>query len=288
MSEPVELVEYFDVSSAGPYASSVRGALIQDGSWFRVTTSTAPLSLVAAGVGVTITEPLSYDMAKQRFDAEVASKNAQGRTHSQQGSGTASLLQGTRLKAVAKQGVAITADELSFFLASNEWVLQPKISGQRVAVGIHDGRAYSYFYNGTPFLLPHAVASSLGRRALVIEAQLCGDQLFIFDLLSIDGQDMSWQSYVRRHERLSQIKSFGPAVTVLPTVNGRVAKSAFLQKMVAERCSAVVFKRANAHHLPVSVEPTQRTYMLASAPSKKTRTRPVMRRYCTSPKKPPR
>jgi ATP-dependent DNA ligase len=121
-------------------------------------------------------------------------------------------------------------DELPRLVSTEEWSFSQKIDGQRRMVAVKDGRARAFRRSGAEGSLPRQVQRDLAILTggeWLIDGELAGDVLWVFDLIRAPGDRMSEHtSYGERRSGLQGIAAHitTNAVRVLPACRSSQAK----------------------------------------------------------------
>lgn len=185
----------------------------------------------------------------------IASKEAKG--YSRDGSGVA--YRGTALEGqVSGQPVQllnqIGEEDLEGFLSDDDWIVQEKLNGQRRLVqktpseGVR-GINKRGLYVG----LPVTIESEVGRlevESCVLDGEAIGSTLQVFDVLEIDGDDLTDMAY---SDRLMQLEGLLEeagldSVRVVPSARTEQEKRGLVDAVRAANGEGVVLKAAGARH----------------------------------------
>lgn len=93
-------------------------------------------------------------------------------------------------------------------LLDSKWGMQEKKDGKRIALEMKDGQCRGINKLGLYCNVPSEVvdaAMGLGATSALIDGELIGQTLFAFDLLELNGLDMSGYSCIERHAKLKQL-----------------------------------------------------------------------------------
>ena len=82
------------------------------------------------------------------------------------------------------------------------WWLQPLFGGRRVLVRVEGGRAVCTDLDGAEVRGPRGLGPALSARPVLLDAELVGEDLWIGDLLHLDGQDRRDLPWRERHALL--------------------------------------------------------------------------------------
>lgn len=207
----------------------------------------------ALKAGTKTAAPLEESAARKIYDKLVASKTSEGYT-SAEGRGA---FQGTtmeeRVSGVLPQLLnPITEDELEALLQDDEWVAQQKYDGERRMLRSSINRPVDGINRkGLVVPLPESLAQAVECIPCVLDGELMGSVLHVFEILEYDGIDLRDEPYEGRLRVLETVgKAFGPGVEVVATARGSEAKRNLLAKVRALGQEGIVFKRLSAPYAP--------------------------------------
>lgn len=141
----------------------------------------------------------------------------------------------------------IGEDECELLLDSPDWAVQPKFDGVRFMLGRKDGKVYALNRKGKQVSVPTHIAEEakhLGDNYL-LDGELVGDVVYIFDLLEMDGECQRSLPIQKRSMNLGllldDIDDDSPLFGI-PLTQGS-AKRLLYERLVREEAEGVVFKR---------------------------------------------
>jgi ATP-dependent DNA ligase len=137
------------------------------------------------------------------------------------------------------------------YLGHPSYILQQKADGVRIGLWVKDGRVRGLSKRHTPLSVPKPVRTALAAfssDSFVVEGELVGDHLWLFDIWAWGEVDLSAQSL---ENRLSLLRVFdilnSPHLHVLPHWKGAQKRLAF-QTLRDHRAEGVVFKHLTEPH----------------------------------------
>ena len=140
-------------------------------------------------------------------------------------------------------------DDVEEFINNDEFIAQEKKDGQRrLVVSELKGAIFGLNKKGTSVPLPRMIIQSINNNC-ILDGEIIGDKLFVFDLLSFEGQDLKNRSYEERIMRLN-IMTFGENIEVVETAFTTAEKRKLFNRLKAENKEGIVFKKKNAPHKP--------------------------------------
>jgi len=201
---------------------------------------------------------VSMDAATRTFDALVREKRSKGYQEitdvvqpaavaPPEGQGSGSKVTGRRAKVgpAAQLLNPIEESELEAFLKDDRIVAQQKIDGMRIVARVgHEVIATNR--EGQLTQIGQAVLEGLRYlpHDTIVDGEVVGDELWLFDLLQVGGADVRAKGYLERWTLLEE--ELEPALTgpvrVLPVVRGTRAKRALYEKLRAASAEGLVFK----------------------------------------------
>lgn len=141
--------------------------------------------------------------------------------------------------------------QLDAILASDEWVGQMKIDGERRMVRATGTGVIGSNRRGLQVPLPASIEDGLKGLVCELDGEILGSRLFVFDVLSVACTDVRGWGYSARMKVLeSMADRFGDAVTVLPLAVGEYQKRCLLERTRELGQEGVTFKRADAPYEP--------------------------------------
>jgi bifunctional non-homologous end joining protein LigD len=130
-----------------------------------------------------------------------------------------------------------------------DWLLQVRFGGRRVLVEIDGGRTRVLADSDELTVRSlEGLGRSVGATAMLLDAELTGaGELWIGDLLFLDGRDTCPLGFADRHALLAELPLSGPHWRLAPVYP---ADPAVLDAVRAQGLPGVVAKRADAPYLP--------------------------------------
>ena len=136
-------------------------------------------------------------------------------------------------------------ETLQALLEDENYVLQEKYDGRRCLVKrFKNSGALGVNKKGIYIELAEDIVNSLPCEGL-FDGELIKERLFVFDLLAIDGIDITNEPYEQRYKRLQQL-SFGKHITLVPLADSSAKKQALVQRLQANGSEGIVLKNKNA------------------------------------------
>lgn len=206
--------------------------------------------------GTKTQQPIDYDKAQKVFDKLVQSKVSKGYVPQNDEDAVAFNLNdktsdhsGVNLQLLNPVNTSVM-DEL---VDDSVHCLQRKYDGERRAVNLFMGMAKGINKKGNYVPLPSSISDELSviNHAL-IDGELIGETLFVFDLLSFEEQDFTTLPYQERFEKLKIVVDLYQLnnVELVESAFTPEDKKALFQKMKEEGREGVVFKRLDKPYTP--------------------------------------
>ncbi len=144
------------------------------------------------------------------------------------------------------------------YITNDEYIAQEKQDGERRML-ITGPKIFGLNKKGTEVPLPDTIINSvLGERShaadFILDGEIIGNKLYVFDILSLNGNDMKSQPCVGRLNVLGTLK-FDENIQVVETAYTTEQKRALFDKLKKENKEGIVFKKKNAtykHGRPAS------------------------------------
>lgn len=223
--------------------------------------------------------------ATRKFDALVKEKCGKGYqeiTEAHQpaavappeGQGSGSLVTGRRAKIgpAAQLLNPLEEAELERFLTDDRVIAQQKVDGQRVLVRVTSAETVATNREGQLTSVSGAILEGLSYLPTntIVDGEVVGDALWLFDLLQLGERDVRglgyWSRFTLLSEELEPALS-GP-VAVLPAFLGTKAKRALHARLIASNAEGIVFKEQDAPYAsgrPASGGPQRKLKFIKSA-----------------------
>ena len=133
-----------------------------------------------------------------------------------------------------------TEQELQAMIEDDDFVAQEKFDGER-RMTQKNSKVLGINKKGLKVILPSNIAESIRVESL-LDAEIVGDHLYVFDLLSLKGKSFKKTPYDKRLKLLGELE-FGDSITVVETAVGTQAKKEMLKKLKKENREGIIFKR---------------------------------------------
>ena len=136
----------------------------------------------------------------------------------------------------------IEDDEVMKYINDDDYIMQEKKDGERrLVIGKIDfNESIGINKKGFEVSIPQVIASSF-QDDCVVDGEIIGDKLYVFDLLFQDGTDLRNYDCILRLSRLSHL-SFGSGIEVVKTAYTREEKLKMYNELKEAKAEGVVFK----------------------------------------------
>lgn len=203
----------------------------------------------ALTVGTKTTSPVALEAATKIYDKLIAEKKAKGYTPSEDGKAFAMTEKAGEVSGLLPQLLnPIEEAEARRYLSDDAWVMEEKHDGRRLMARVTAGHVEGANRKGLMVSLPREIEDCLKDGPdCVLDGELIGAKLYVFDVLAYAGHDISAQGYGKRAEfRSNLVFKDTKAVESVSTYHGTPDKTAAYRRLQAENKEGVVFKRADA------------------------------------------
>ena len=203
----------------------------------------------ALTAGTKTSSPTTLEAATKIYEKLIAEKKAKGYTPSDDGKAFAMTEKAGEVSGLLPQLLnPIDESDVSRYLNDDDWVMEEKRDGRRLMVRVVSGNVEGANRKGLLVSLPKEIEDALKDGPdCVLDGELIGAKLYVFDVLSYAGEDLSDRGYLRRVAVRNAIPFANrAAVEGVETFVGTDAKTAAYQRLHAADKEGVVFKRADA------------------------------------------
>lgn len=146
----------------------------------------------------------------------------------------------------------VDEDECERLLDDANWVVQPKFDGVRFMLGRKGGKVYALNRKGKTVSVPNPIAKEaehLGDNYL-LDGELVGDVLYIFDILEMDGTCLRSSPVEERSKNLGKFLDDldeESCLWAIPITQGE-NKRKLHKRLVKEQREGIVFKRLGSRY----------------------------------------
>jgi len=200
--------------------------------------------------GTKTQSPVDYEKAKNIYDKLVHSKAAKGYVPDEDSSDY--VYETDQIKTGIHCQLLNPIEEASLqeMMDNDEWWAQEKKDGRRMLIQKAE-ELTAINRKGFSIGAPQTIMDSASKseHQFIIDGEAIGDELYVFDLLSLDGIDLKEKAYQERYEQLCQLNLNG-ALKVIPTAKSKSEKEALLARLKKIGSEGIVFKKHDAHYHP--------------------------------------
>ncbi len=203
----------------------------------------------ALTIGTKTSSPVTREAAVKIYDKLIAEKKAKGYTPSNDGKAFAMTDKEGAVSGLLPQLLnPIEEGDVARYLADDAWVMEEKHDGRRLMVRVTGGTVEGANRKGLLVSLPKEIEDALKDGPdCVLDGELIGAKLYVFDVLAYAGQDLSGQGYLQRVAVRNAIPFANrAALDGVETFVGMDAKTSAYHRLKAVDKEGVVFKRADA------------------------------------------
>lgn len=206
--------------------------------------------------GLKTPAPLPYEKAKKTFDKIVSEKLSKGYVPTEDGRAFTTGEYAERNSGFVVQLSNPVDGDVNALISSDDYVAQEKIDGERRAIDIRNGKAIGINRRGLHVDLPPGVAATYegAFKDALIDGEIDGDIHHAFDILRLDGTDLSDRPFLDRvavfyrEGIVSLITS--DHVRVVPTAIHTSEKRVLFENVQKAGGEGLVFKLADGAYKP--------------------------------------
>ena len=205
--------------------------------------------------GTKTQSPVPYEAAKKIFDKLIAEKTAKGYTPGPDGTPYARTDNAERTTGILPQLLnAIEESEAERLISDAVHWMQQKFDGKRMLVRREKGRITGINRRGLAVALPAPMDAEARTIEFdfVLDGEAIGDTLHAFDILHLNGVDMTDFGYMERHRALESLlsKHECEAFRLVPAFKSAKEKKAAFRRLKSANAEGVVFKKVDAQYAP--------------------------------------
>lgn len=203
--------------------------------------------------GTKTAKAVPYDAAKKIFDKLVREKTAKGYKPDAAGAEYVNASREERDTGLRPQLLnPVEEADVERLIADPDFWMQEKQDGRRCLLKKAGGEVTGTNRLGLAVGLPKPIVDAAGNmgRDFVLDGELMGERIVAFDLLSLDGRDLSATPYSRRLSELEKLCPGGWPIVVTLTEKDKAQKRAKFDRLKRDHSEGVVFKRHDAPYKP--------------------------------------
>ncbi len=202
--------------------------------------------------GTKTSTPVSETEADKIYTKLVREKTAKGYSEGEKKKDFSEVTPTKSKEVVILPQLLNAVEEAQEFIDDDSYLAQEKFDGERRMV-VSNGKIIGLNKKGTEVPLPTTVINAINNEC-VIDGEIIGTTLFIFDILSLDGTDIKHRTCLDRTLLLQEL-SLGGAIEIAPTANTKKQKQELFDRLKKEGKEGIVFKKKDApytHGRPAS------------------------------------
>lgn len=147
----------------------------------------------------------------------------------------------------------IDAEKTEELIEDYDWIMQEKIDGVRFMLEQKDGVLRGYNRTGKEVSVPKQISSSLKSLScdFLVDGELIGDNYHVFDIVSLAGESLEKEPFIKRFKVLFSELFCWPRITnihLVKTADGKEDKQLLFKKIVESKGEGVVFKKKLASY----------------------------------------
>lgn len=198
---------------------------------------------------------VSFVAAKDVYDALVKAKKKDGYTESATGVRfTNTDNERAASGHIQQQCVAVEREDAQTMLSDPAWGAQQKANGERRTVVVLGDQVKGINKLGLYVNIPETWLTQFRDFGdCKMDGEQVGAKFFAFDLLAVDGCDISQMPFDNRIEQLSNLlagnQKSAPSIEILGLARSEQAKRNLMARLEAERHEGLVFKRLDAPYI---------------------------------------
>ena len=203
----------------------------------------------ALSIGTKTNSPTTLEAATKIYEKLVSEKKAKGYTPSTDGKAFAMTEKAGEVSGLLPQMLnSIDETEVQRYLEDDTWVMEEKYDGRRLMVRVTSGTVEGANRKGLLVSLPKEIEDTLKVGPdCVLDGELIGAKLYVFDVLSYGSEDLAEKDYLWRVQARNAIRfAAKAAVDNVETYVGTEAKATAYRRLQGQNREGVVFKRADA------------------------------------------
>lgn len=192
--------------------------------------------------------PIDYDKAKKIYDKLVLSKMAKGYQPNEDDSDYVYTSDQVKTGIHCQLLNPIEEDELIQCVENEQWWAQEKMDGKRMLIQKKD-EIIAINRKGLLVGAPRSIMDSASAidRTFIIDGEAIGDDLHVFDLLALDGNNLKGEPYHIRYALLLEL-NFSGAIQIVKTSKTTVEKQLLYTELQKATAEGIVYKKHDASY----------------------------------------
>lgn len=194
--------------------------------------------------------PVPYEKAKKIYDKLILSKSAKGYVPNADESDYVYESDQVKTGIHCQLLNPIEESELAEFINNDEWWGQQKMDGKRMLIQ-KSTELIAINRKGLSVGAPQSIFDSAAKvnRNFIIDGEAIGDDLYVFDLLNLDDEDIRSKPYQERYELLLSL-GFSNAIKIVTPAKTEKEKKSQVKKLRKAAAEGVVYKKHTAIYEP--------------------------------------
>jgi len=194
--------------------------------------------------------PVAYEKAKKIYDKLVLTKSAKGYVPNADESDYVYETDQVKTGIHCQLLNPIEELELTEFINNKEWWGQEKMDGKRMLIQ-KSTELIAINRKGISVGAPQSIFDSAAKvnRTFIIDGEAIGDDLFVFDLLHLDEEDIRSKPYQERYELLLSL-GFSNAIKIVTPAKTVQEKELQVEQLRKASAEGVVYKKHAAIYEP--------------------------------------
>jgi len=193
--------------------------------------------------------PVAYEKAKKIYDKLVTSKSAKGYVPDEDSSDYVYESNQVKTGIHCQLLNPIDKDEVVKYITDDTWWMQEKKDGKRMLIQKTKAETRAINRKGFSVGAPEKIIQSANKlkETFIIDGEAIGDDLFVFDILSYQGQDIKEKTYKERYEILCNL-DFSEGITLVKTAKTPSEKQQLFDKLNTDNAEGVVLKKQQSKY----------------------------------------
>lgn len=140
-------------------------------------------------------------------------------------------------------------DDASYYINNDDYLAQEKFDGDRRMLDSSSQEVAGINRKGQNVILPVAIVKSVNKN-FTIDGEIIEDRLYVFDILSLDGEDTKHLPCIDRVALLNSDLKLGNNIIVVKTAFTTEEKQALYEELIARNAEGIVFKLKKSTYTP--------------------------------------
>lgn len=203
--------------------------------------------------GTKTSRPVDYTVALKVFDNLVSEKTSKGYSPGEDGTPYQHTDKAKQVSGLLPQLLNVVDDrEVAGLIANPAWCVQEKFDGRRMLLRKIGETVEAINKLG----LIVGLASPIAEAAValpgdfVLDGEVIGDRLWVFDILGVGGAELGAKSYRDRYAALTGLVGSEGVIVAVPCWTGAADKADNLDALKSRNAEGVVFKHLDAAYAP--------------------------------------